>query len=301
MDYEVVAQQYGGILRNRSRRFSKILGLPFEDVFQEASLALYRALPKYDPQRGAIEPFIDVNVRYHLRRLKNRKLEVPASEGLLDHLIGMRNNASACQDSIELVDQFRKLQMRLLARLSGKEKQVWSLLFSPSEQFQSHLIQAGIAEPTQEAVASFLGISLEAVKWSLSCVRRQMTLILDTPDFSDLTRQAIREHSWPIVRFSQKENDVDFVRDVLKRRGLNDNELRSYNSTGVSVTRTVCEYDWGVVMFLTHGVRHATIVCEGRFKDDKHGRVSARSGYWRNIADSLSWYRNAKKALKAEC
>ncbi len=301
MNYEQAFQKYGGILRNRSRRFSKILGLPFEDVFQEASLALYRELPKYDPQRGAIEPFIDVKVRYHLRRLKNRKFEVPASEGLLDYLIDRRAGASTCQDAIELVDQFRALQMRLLAKLTGKEKQVWSLLFSPSEQFQSYLAHVGVVEPTQETVASFLGISLEAVKWSLSRIRRQMTLILDTPDFSDLTMQAIRDRSWPIVRFSQKENDVDFVRDTLKRRGLNDNELRSYSSTGVSVTRTVCEYDWGIVMFLTHGVRHATIVCEGRFKDDKHGRVSAKSGYWRNIADSLSWYRNAKKALKAEC
>lgn len=301
MNYEQVFSTYGGILRNRSRRFSKILGLPFEDVFQEASLALYRALPKYDPQRGAIEPFIDVNVRYHLRRLKNRKREVPASDGLIDYLLGARGDASACQETIELTNQFRALQMRLLAKLNGKEKQVWSLLFSPSEQFQSYLGQAGLMEPTQEMVASFLGVSLETVKWSLSRIRRQMTLILDTPDFSDLTKQVLKDHNWPVVRISQRSNDVEFVRDFLKKRGLNDDELRSYSATGTSVTRTVCEYDWGIVMFLTHGDRHATIVCEGRFKDDKHGRVSSKSGYWRNIADSLAWYRNAKKALKAEC
>jgi DNA-directed RNA polymerase specialized sigma24 family protein len=298
VSYEAAVQAHGDILRRRARQFSRILRIPFEDVMQEASLALYRILPGYDAERGALAPFIDVRIRSYLRRLPNVRMHDDITTPIRDDII------TECQHSdfqvLELADQIRLLQMRLLNRLGGREKTIWTLFATPSEKFQEFLDKGGNDEPTREAVASFLGLSLESVKWSLRSIRRQMTLILDGPDFSDLTASAIDRKVWPIVYVSHRQNDHEFVTSLLVRRGLAFTPTWRKQQTGVSVTRALESYPWGVVIYLTHGVRHATIVCEGSFCDDRDGRVGSESGYWRNVSDSLSWYRNARKALRAE-
>lgn len=300
MDYESVMRDHGEIVYRRARQFSRILNIPFEDAVQEASLALFRILPGFDAQRGPLETFIDVRVRGHLCKLRRRHLKTvslflranPDGEG--------EGEMNAGYQILELADQVRLLQMKLLNRLSGREKQIWTLFATPPEHFQNFLDARGEEEPSREAVAAFLGLGLEPVKYALRSIRRQMTLIFDGPDFSDLTESAIARHVWPLVYVSPSQNDREFVTSILMNRQLQLVPTHTKSETGISCTRMIEFYPWGVVMYLTHGLRHATIVCEGNFCDDRDGHVGSDSGFWRNISDSLGWYRNARKALKAE-
>ena len=79
----MLVERYAPMLLTVARRYV-VDQFTAEDVLQEAFIRIFRALPKYDPDRGSLEPWmrrIVVNVALGRYRKKFRKYEVSGLDG----------------------------------------------------------------------------------------------------------------------------------------------------------------------------------------------------------------------------
>lgn len=290
MDCEVVLREYHNVIACRARRLGFIFGVPVEDAMQECYLKLLEELPSFDPERGSLSAFVSCRLDNVRRRMASQWFQyLPLTskmEGMID----------TC-DEVEIVDLFRVLQLKLLAKLGVRERLVWSAMFTNDEVFATYLRNLGVVAPTNEHVASYLGLGVEAVKWSMTKIKHRLTLLMDKPEFERLKWPMVANRTWPLVHVSNEINDYGFVKDVMDRRKLDRRIDGSAELTNCVAERKVEEYPWGVVVFVRHRSSAATIVAEGEFTDDRDGRVSGTNGFWRTLRDSIVWYSAARRAL----
>ena len=288
MDFEVVLREYHNVIACRARRLGFIFGVPVEDAMQECYLRLLEELPSYDPGRGSLSSFVSCRLDNVRRRMSSQYARLqPCSQIESDNEPG---------DEVEVVDLFRVLQLKLLAKLGGRERLVWSAMFTNDEAFATYLRNMGVTIPTNDHVASYLGLGVEAVKWSMTKIKHRLTLLMDKPEFERLKWPMVTNRTWPSVHISKSRNDFDFVRDVLYRRKLDGRIDGSSERTNCIADRKIESYPWGVVVFVRHQSSAATIVAEGEFTDDRDGRISGANGFWRTLRDSVVWYSAARKA-----
>jgi RNA polymerase sigma factor (sigma-70 family) len=226
----------------------------------------------------------------------------------------------------EIGARVRVLRMRLYRSLTERERKIFRCKAQPSERFMLFLRNVGgsgltrrkfvvpgryasaskrprevgqmSAEPTNPQIAKFLGITKNAVDWSLHRIRRRFVELAELPEFSGLVEEIVEEGSWPMIHISEKPDDVEFVLETIAARGLDPRPIPGRRDIQVAegCGRIVETYHWGAVIHLQYGDERRTIVVEGRF-NKLTGEVHAEFGNWKSLAEDVPWYRRLNREL----
>jgi len=313
------------MVRTLSAQFAPALGIGIDDAFQEARLALWEAFQGYDynRSRGGVRSFARVAVRNAFCALLYKATtQTRNPHTVYEDEMGRQHVAKhrlASLDDIspastpqvfpdpeegakyhEIGDRVRVLRMRLYRSLSDRERQVFRCRAQPSERFLLYLrnIGAETPEPTNVQIAEFLGLSKNAVDWSLHKIRKRFVDIAEEPEFSELVEGLVEDGSWPMIHISENPDDADFVRDVIASRKLDPRPIpgrRDIQATE-GCGRIVETYSWGAVIHLRYGEEARTVLVEGRF-NKATGEVHGEFGNWKSLAESIPWYRRLNKEL----
>lgn len=318
--YTELAPHFEALIRTSARSFSKALDLPEEDVAQEARLALYLALPKYQYNKsfGKIHAFARRAVQNALCSLAARE----TLESRVPRIVISENGElktvrcrPAQMDDFDLLpdedvdldqqvetsrwfDRLKLIEMKLMKRLNKRQKRVFNCSVRPSNELQLMARNKG-TEITNQLIGEYLGLSKNSVDWALHVTKRHFTILAEK-HFSDLVKSAIEERNWPLLYSSARENDLELIRGVISDRGLDPRPVAPMETVrSVAAARRIETYDWGSVILLRFGDQAATVVVEGRFNAIT-GEVITESGYWKSILDVVPYYKALNRALKAK-
>lgn len=308
-----------------SAQFAGSLGIGRDDAFQEARLALWEAFQGYDynRSRGGIRRFARVAVRnafcallYKATTQTRNPHTVYEDETGTHHVAKHRlaslddiSPASTPQvfpdpeegaQARETSSRVRVLRMRLYRSLSDRERQVFRCKAQPSERFLLYLrnIGAETAESTNVQIAEFLGLSKNAVDWSLHKIRKRFVDLAEEPEFSALVEGLVEDGSWPMIHISETPDDAEFVRGIIASRDLDPRPIpgRRDIQAADGAGRIIETYHWGSVIHLRYGEEARTVVVEGKF-NKATGEIHGDYGNWKSLAESVPWYRRLNKEL----
>ena len=314
------------LIKSSARKFAKTLDMPEEDVAQEARLAVYLALPRYEYNKsfGKIHSFARLVIRNALCSLaaratmESRMPRIVISEdgnlkqvryrpGSLDDFNGTESHhqdlrALEDYDSDAKVEMLRftsklvRLENRLMKRLNARQKAVFQCLIRPSNELQL-MARNKNSEVTNQLIAQYLEMSKNSVDWSLHIIKRHFTSLAET-EFSALVEKALESRDWPMLYSSAQENDLDLIRKVIADRNLDPRPIEHMHTMrrGIHLARRIENYAWGSVVMLRYFDQVATVVIEGRF-NEATGEVLADSGYWKPITDVFPDYKKLVREL----
>lgn len=315
------------IVRSMAERFHRSLGISVEDAVQEARLELVTALRSYDynRSRGGVYSYARRSVERAMLGLlysatsRGRMPYIPVIDdvtgevrlvrrwptllepGVMENMAEMDDfTPERAAEEAEMMGRLQVLKMRLVNSLTDREQAIFSCLAHPSDEFGTFLRNIGVPaseDPTNVHIARFLGVTKNAVDWSIHKIKRQFTRLAEA-EFSDVIQSALEEGRWPMLYISHNENDTDFIRRIIEERGLDPRPIsqRDVASHG-QATRVFEPYAWGSVIFLRLGSNVATVVVQGRFNAIT-GEVIGDGGYWKSLVEELDWYRDLNRALK---
>lgn len=107
-------EQYAYLARAEALRRYRQFGMEREDAEQEAMIGLLNAIRTYDPNRGALEGYLRMKCRYHLRtvfRNNTRLCRKPP-----DYLLALDdNNMPVCDSEILDFEALRRVATHILA------------------------------------------------------------------------------------------------------------------------------------------------------------------------------------------
>jgi len=293
------------IIRRTARQFSASLGpdQDFDDAVQESRIALAHAMMSYDynKSRGGIYNFAKVVVRNALcgmawRAATRKNLERSQMEPD-DETPSLAPGPDEDTESMEMVERLRVLKMRLLNSLNEREAEIFSCLCHPSDEFSTFLRNIGDTETSNQAIAKFLGLSKNAIDWSLHKIRNRFVGLVET-EFSDMLDEARKQGRWPTIEISAAPNDSGLVRRCLEEYRLDPRPLSARTTEhGGSSQRIVEHYAWGAVLFLRQATHEATVIMIGRVNLNS-GLVMTDGGWNKSLADRLPWYTALVRELK---
>jgi len=317
------------MVRSLSYRFANQFGVDGDDIFQEMRIALWEGFKDYDYNRsyGNVRRFAQVVIKKALcsqaykatTRVRNPHTVFEDESGeakTVRHPLASLEDIHVATDEEgnpnpeesvclkELGEKAGRLRMRLFRSLRGRERQVFKCKFQPSEQFLLYLrnvAEDGDDEPTNVRVAEFLGITKNAIDWSLHKIRRRFVELAEEPEFSALIADIVKDGEWPMIYVSEKADDHEFVRRVMARRKLDprpspnvprDVQYRGEGQAG----RIVEAYHWGSVIHLRFNGEARTVVVEGRF-NKLTGEIHGEFSNWKSLAEVVPWYRRLNTEL----
>ena len=196
----------------------------------------------------------------------------------------------------------RQLSVRLMRSLGERERSVLRCKALPPESFAIFLRNIGVDanEVTNIHIGRFLGLSKNSVDWSLHKIRGQFVKMSEeSPEFSGLIKELVREGRWPMVYTSEQRNDTEFVRRIIQERSLDPRPLPERRDIVINhrAGRIIEKYHWGSVLHLRLGSKSATVVVEGRF-NALTGEVIGEFGNWKSIGDSVPWYKQLVRKVE---
>jgi len=319
--YPEVAAAVRPVILFHARKISMALSLPMDDAIQEVSMALYRGMQGYDFNRshGGIHAYADVILRNcaasiitssisttccpHVVYREDGKLKVAKRSRLasLDELTadGDRARIEPCCDDTpedaytrgEMQARRAKLKMRLVNKLTERERAIFKCLTQPAEGFLMFLRNIGLEEPTHAAVARYLGLGKNAVDYSAFSIRTKFTKLAEA-EFPDLIEGYIERGTWPMIHVSREPHpDHEFCTRVIRERGLDPRPTEPARDIEMAGdwAREIHNYPWGVVLIIKRGAKYRTMVIEGRF-NKLSGGVSGADGTWKNVSGEVPWY-----------
>lgn len=320
--YPQVEQAVRPIILAHAKKISAALRIPMDDAIQECALALYKGLQGYDYNRshGGIHRYANTVLRNsaasiivgntttarvpHVVYREDGELKVAKKRALasLDELVpstgwpsiqpahpgGTPEDASIGRE----IDQRRaKLKMRLVNKLTDRERAIFNCLTQPTEAFLIFMRNIGAQEPTHTVIARFLGISKNGVDYGAYNIRSKFTRLAEI-EFPDLIEGHLERGTWPMIHISRTgKPDHEFAASVIAARGLDprpNDPARDIDVAG-GWAREVQNYPWGVVLILRKKDAYRTLVIEGRF-NRLSGGVAGTDGTWKNVSDVVPWY-----------
>lgn len=328
--YPEVAKAVKPVILCHARRISFALRIPMDDAIQEVSLALFRGMGNYDwnRSRGGIHAYADTILRNcaasiivgansttrcpHVVYRDDGKIKTAKRSRLvsLDELMSDNDRPvveppAAESDPEDIcakreIDLRRaRLKMRLLNKLTDRERAIFKCLAQPSEAFLMFLRNVGLEEPTHSAVARFLGLGKNAVDYSAYSIRCKFTKLAEA-EFPDLIEGHLDRGIWPMIHTSREPHpDHEFAAMIIRKRGLDPrptDPARDIEVVG-DFGREIHNYPWGVVLILRHKQKFRTLVIEGRF-NKLSGGVSGADGTWKNVIDEVPWYSKLVRELR---
>lgn len=332
--YTALAPMLEDIVRQEAERYHNAIGIDRDDAAQEARIALLSALPRYDynRSRGNIHAFARTVVENALRGMvcaattQRRMPHVAVTDEtgavrLARYRVGrlateegpdidppdVGPNPEEASLQAESNARIRTLRMRLLGTLTGRAKEVFGCIANPSEAFLTYLRNVGADEPTIHHIGVFLGCTKNEVDWALHSMKRQLTVILESPAYADLIRAAVDAGKWPVFHVSRTAFDLEYVCQVIRDRSL-DPRLADDRETLRQVSgrrfRVVEYYPWGAIAYLfLDEDKQATVLMEGAPTPQRPafnwrtGELLGINGYWKQISDVLDWYPGLNRVL----
>lgn len=311
---------FESLIRSAARSFSRTLDLPEEDVAQEARIALYLALPRYQYNKsyGRIHNFARRAIRNALCSLAcratmesrmprivisdNGELKTvrcrPAQLEDFDLLPDENTNLDQQMETSRWSDKLMLLEMKLLRRLNERQKSVFNCVVRPSNELQL-MARNKDSEITNELIGQYLGLSKNSVDWSIHVTKKHFTILAEQ-EFGELVKTAIADRNWPMLYSSGRENDIELIRKVISDRNLDPKPTSPMDTVrGEAGARRVETYSWGSVVLLRFREKTATAIVEGRF-NILTGEIISDNGYWKPITDAVPWYKELNRALKAK-
>ncbi len=320
--YQDIERECMPIIRSAASSFARKLGVGVEDAIQDGRLALLIALKEYDynASKGGIYNYARTAVKNAMCGL----LYAATTKGRCPHFVieedgepkTVRNYPEVMGDfnafandapdpealavESEVAEKLRELKMQLMNKLNQRQLDVFACLFHHKVEFEMFLRNRAESDVTHELIAEFLDVTKNSVDWSVHQIKRHFTALVEDK-FSDIIQEAIQVHKWPMFHVSERANDVVFIQDIIKMRGLDARPLGAPDVTvrtdnGIRCARSVERYSWGAIILFTFGDRTATVVAEGRFNPIS-GEVLSETGFWKPIGESLSWYAEANRFL----
>lgn len=320
--YPEVERAVRPIILSHAKKIARALNIPMDDAIQECAMALYKSLEGYDFNRshGGIHRYAHTVLRNsaasiivgatttarapHVVYREDGQLKV-AKRRILPSLDELRpdknwaiiqpaNPGDNPEDATirRQIDQRRaKLKMRLVNKLTDRERAIFNCLSQPTESFLIFMRNISAQGPTHPVIARFLGISKNSVDWAGYHIRAKFTKLAEE-EFPDLIEGHLERGTWPMIHISRAPKpDHEFVASVIADRGLDprpNNPARDIDMAG-DWAREVQNYPWGSVLILRKEDAYRTLVIEGRF-NRLSGGVSGADGTWKNVSDEVPWY-----------
>lgn len=314
------------IIMSNATRFARKLDMTVDDAKQEARIALLLAFQKYDynDSRGGIFNFAARSVRnYFLKQFYARKAQMRVPHVVYRDGDGQRKvskmNAESFEtispgdfvalckrttltpeDELQAVDQearVRELRIRLMNNLGPREKLVFECREDPPSGLLTLMFDECETQPTIPLIAKHLGLSKNAVDWSISKIRRTYVRLVESEDFSDICERAVVRGHWPMIHATEGDSH-DFVRKVIEARCLDPKCGEPEIASSENGHRVIERYNWGAALFLSFGGQERTLVVEGRFNETK-GTLHSDMGAWKSVEDVVPWYRKLNAEISA--
>lgn len=333
--YPEIERRLMPLIKRKYNKYSTHAGIKKigrEDALQEARIALLTALSKFDYNRcqGKLERFAGVVLEkaylcmayealaqsrtpYVSYTDEHGELVRVASASLtMDDLMGREPVADlfTAEDedlASERERRLRIIRMRMMNALKGRDLDVFNCKTNPPPELLKTLQNNGAElddhdlEITNLDIAEHLGISKNAVDWSISKIRHLFTDFAKDEDFIDLFGDAI-EKGRPVIHTSEgKEHDTAFVRQIIAKRKLDPRPLADFNDRDDycmkvgAFERMIERYPWGVVLVIKNGEDCRTLVIEGKV-NFRSGEVFGDSGARERIP--VQWYVTLAKAMQ---
>jgi RNA polymerase sigma factor (sigma-70 family) len=312
------------VLIHHAKKISQALGTPLDESLQEIRIALFESLSGYDYNRshGKMHRYVDrvlrnsaLSIIYQMTTQTRvphviytvdgeqkimRQRHLTSLDEIVDCDVDPSHTPAEVLEDSQTEDRRRVLKMRLMNKLSDRERQVFDCLCHPPEAFLVFLQNVEAETATHELIGEYMGLSKNAVDWALKMVRKKFTKIAES-EFVDLIEGKLNDGSWPMIHVSRKDKpDTDFVIGIISKRGLDPRPLprpRDIETTG-KVAREIQVYPWGVVLTLKRGEVYRTMVLEGKFNKNT-GEVAGTDGTWKSVCDEIPWYNALVKELRA--
>jgi DNA-directed RNA polymerase specialized sigma24 family protein len=316
------------VLVSHSLRLSRAIGIPVDDAIQEHRMALASAMAGYDfnRSRGGLHKFAD-------RVLRNNTLSLVykfTTETRMPHMVcevdGVQKVVKWRVSSLDEVtpdgspslpppeatgedpeqaliareahERRRVMLMRLLSKLSARERDVFECKCRPADEFLAFMRNINAEEATLPVIARFLGMDKNAVDYSLYQIRTKFTKLAEQ-EFPDLIEQHVADKTWPMIHHMESDSpSADFASKVIHERGLDPapSEKRTIKTNG-SWGFECQPYPWGAVMVLKNGAEYHTLVIEGRLNLVSGGVFGKADGTHKTIIGILPWYPKMVKAV----
>lgn len=198
-----------------------------------------------------------------------------------------------------MAERLRVLKMKMLNGMNDRQRKVFTCVAHPTDEFAVFMRNEGAEEAGNEVIAKYLGLTKNAVDWSLHQIKRRFTELAEL-EFGELIEGAIKTAKWPMIFVSNLEGDHEFVRDVIRDHGLDTRPISArdiHMAPPYAAARSIERYSWGTVVELKLGERAATVITFGRFNEIT-GEVLVEGGYWKQLSDVVRWYQELNRALK---
>ncbi len=323
-DVERVMERH--LERGARRLQQRLPRLDVDDAKQEARVAMLAALPHYDPRKA--------NGDEGLRRYLSRVVANTYRALLQDHLLKRNAPHSHVRaddggwikvprpilsyDEMlsrpetahqEPVDPERTPEQQVIeAELDGPLRTFRERLFDELDERERIVLGAQLDETTRGGYAELagrLGVTKNAIDWSLHKARKVATKLAKRPEFRTLFGEYVESKAWPIIHESwSSDSDQEYVDKVLEERRLDGETVAPMREEvagpkmgcgGWHWRRRVGGYRWGVVLMLRKGAEACTLVVEGRCNLIT-GDVYSESGARDELP--VPWYGALVRALK---
>lgn len=301
-DLELVLS-IGNVLK--SRRVNA-RGFDPDDAKQEIRLAVLKSLQGYDFNRaeGELLPYLRTIARNTQNELYARsrrlhrnphakvegengsKISVLLGQADYDTVMDLVSIGDAGGDTLrELIERETRSELdgfldELNALLSERERLVLGCRLNPPPELQEMMEEMGEdGQPSNVALAKFLGLRKNQVDWAWYKIRSAFTELASDECFSDVFGDDIGYQGWPAVHISKGTRfHEQFVLRTMRSRGLDLRRLsppkRERSQLGA---RVIEEYSWGVVLCVEMEGEVWSAVLEGRFAP-RTGELFGSSG-----------------------
>jgi DNA-directed RNA polymerase specialized sigma24 family protein len=317
------------VLMAHAHKLSRAIGMQVDDAIQEHRVALARAMSGYDYNRarGGLHKFADrvlrnntlslvyryttetrtphtvceVDGKHRVVKWRLSSLDDQTSDGapLIPQPASNDQDPEARMLTEEAHVRRRKLLMRLLSKLSDRERLVFECKCRPDDAFMTYMRNIGADEPTHPIIAKYIGLDKNAVDYAAHHIRDKFTKLAEQ-EFPDLIEHHIADGTWPMIHHTAGASpDSEFAASVIKKRGLDPRPVAGRDVRVRGAWGLDCEtYHWGVVLFLKNGVDCRTLVIEGRVNLASGGVFGKMDGTHKSIADLVPWYAKLVRGLK---
>lgn len=309
------------VIRRKAQRVRGVVDL--DEAVQQGRLTVLKAMASFDINRGhgALDHYVGTCLDNTFSQIFNRANtegrmpRVPVRDGA--QWVRVRKAPVSLRPEIhdtpsdeagpdadvltaESEDRVRKFRVRMVTKLKGNDRAVFMAKVCPSPDLLLLVRNLGDDEeepPSNVAISKHLGISKNAVDYSLAKIRQLATEMADDVEWKDVFT-AGRAKGWALVHDASGEG---FVRKVLEQRRLDPRPLprchldADFHQAAGIYARRIERYPWGAVVVCQRGDEVRTLVIEGRFKA-RTGEVFGLNGTRREIP--VEWYAELVKALK---
>jgi RNA polymerase sigma factor (sigma-70 family) len=302
-----------------------ILGMDMADCIQEGRMALMVALAKYDHNKGAnIKTYaakvLDnlyaglVNQVYTQRRMPRatqvtkdgpKQVCIPPvsiqsiTEYIFDECYAaVQPLPDDCASWSESDDQLTALLDHVFSGLKKRDREVYRCRVDPPYELMTVALTRGgdFNNPSNADIAQFLGVSKNAVDWSICRTKAAFSKIISDDKFSGMFKGLIEDKEWPVIHTSDRRCDDQFIEETMWNRGLSllpvGKGILKCSQDGSLVLE---KYLWGAAICVDYKDQARTCVVEGRF-NLINGEVFGPTGI--RLALPIPWFKKAVKNMR---